>query len=455
MKQLKYFLIALVCTLFASCMGEDYASPNLEGSPYGNNELKETNVLTIQQLKDKYSNVINNSSMEEVTEDIQIKGIITGNDIGGNIYNEVSLQDATGALLVCIAQGGLYGPLPLGQEVLISLKGLMIGGYGQQPEIGGVYTNTKTGAQSIGRMTRYLWNSHYKLIGKADPARAEALMETFDISQMSNANYLAAHCGKLMKIKGVTLKDADGKKVYAPDDGSVALTANCANRAFSGIDQNSLVLRTSTYADFANTVMPEGEHDIVGIFTRYRNTWQILLRTLDDVREAEPEPTALFEESFLDPDRKQGDFEIVNFVDLPEGLTYVWNWDSRYGMKASAYISSTSTYFATDSWLISPAIDLSGKNDATLSFAQAWRFGNGVDDFHIYATAEAFNGTIDVGKWTELNIDQWPDGTNWNFLTSKASLKAFAGKSGVRIAFRYTSTDKAAATWEIQNVSID
>ncbi|MBQ5377577.1 MAG: hypothetical protein IIU48_03540, partial [Prevotella sp.] len=274
MKQLKYFLIALVCTLFASCMGEDYASPNLEGSPYGNNELKETNVLTIQQLKDKYSNVINNSSMEEVTEDIQIKGIITGNDIGGNIYNEVSLQDATGALLVCIAQGGLYGPLPLGQEVLISLKGLMIGGYGQQPEIGGVYTNTKTGAQSIGRMTRYLWNSHYKLIGKADPARAEALMETFDISQMSNANYLAAHCGKLMKIKGVTLKDADGKKVYAPDDGSVALTANCANRAFAGIDQNSLVLRTSTYADFANTIMPQGEHDIVGIFTRYRNTWQ-------------------------------------------------------------------------------------------------------------------------------------------------------------------------------------
>ena len=287
MKQLKYFLIALVCTLFASCMGEDYASPNLEGSPYGNNELKETNVLTIQQLKDKYSNVINNSSMEEVTEDIQIKGIITGNDIGGNIYNEVSLQDATGALLVCIAQGGLYGPLPLGQEVLISLKGLMIGGYGQQPEIGGVYTNTKTLTQSIGRMSRYLWNSHYKLIGKADPARAEALMETFDISQMSNANYLAAHCGKLMKIKGVTLKDADGKKVYAPDDGSVALTANCANRAFAGIDQNSLVLRTSTYADFANTIMPQGEHDIVGIFTRYRNTWQILLRTIDDVKEAE------------------------------------------------------------------------------------------------------------------------------------------------------------------------
>lgn len=450
MKKLSYILFALVCTLFASCMGEDYAAPSLDESPFGNNELKETNVLTIQQLKDKFNSIITNSAMVEVTEDIQVKGVITGNDIGGNIYNEVAFQDATGALLVCIAQGGLYGPLAVGQEVLISLKGLMIGGYGQQPEIGGVYTNTKTGAQSIGRMSRYLWDSHHKLIGKADPAKVEEMIEDFDMSQMANESYLAANCGKIMKIRGVKLKDANGKRVYAPDDGSVALTANCANRAFTGIDQNSLVLRTSTFADFANTIMPEGEHDIVGIFTRYRNTWQILLRTLDDVREAEPVPTALFEESFLDPDRKQGDFQIFDKV-KPEELNYVWNWDSRYGMKASAYVNSI--YYATDSWLVSPAIDLSSKSDATLSFDQAWRYGNGTDDLHVYATTDALDK--ENIKWTELKLDQWPDGTNWTFITSKASLKEFAGKNGVRIAFRYTSTDKAAATWEIQNVSID
>ena len=66
----------------------------------------------------------------EVTEDVKIKGIVTGNDIGGNIYNEFSVQDATGALLVCVSQGGLFGYLPVGQEVLIDLKGLMLGGYG-------------------------------------------------------------------------------------------------------------------------------------------------------------------------------------------------------------------------------------------------------------------------------------------------------------------------------------
>ena len=46
------------------------------------------------------------------------------------------------------------------------------------------------------------------------------------------------------------------------------------------------MLRTSTYADFANNVMPTGKIDVTGVFTRYRNTWQILLRTLSDVQPA-------------------------------------------------------------------------------------------------------------------------------------------------------------------------
>ena len=81
-------------------MGDSYADPNLDESPYGNNALNETNVITIAQLKAKYSSMISNSGMEQVTDDIQIKGIITGNDIQGNIYNEVAIQDATGAFLI-------------------------------------------------------------------------------------------------------------------------------------------------------------------------------------------------------------------------------------------------------------------------------------------------------------------------------------------------------------------
>ena len=448
MKNFIYILFALACTLFASCMGDGFAEPDLSVSPYGNNQLSEANVLTIAQLKTKYSSYITNSTMTEVTEDISVKGIVTGNDVGGNIYNEVAIQDATGALLVCINQGGLFGYLPVGQEVLISLKGLMIGGYGQQLEIGGIYTNAKTGAQSIGRMSRYMWESRYKLIGRPDASRVEP--EIFDQNKIADANYLAANCGKLMTIKNVKLKDANGTRVFAPSDGSVTLTANCANRAFTGISSSSLVLRTSTYADFANLVMPSEALDVTGIFTRYRNTWQILLRTIDDIQPAAPEPTAIFAESFGEG---QGDFKILEAKPLPEGVEYVWKWDSRYGMKASAFVNSVN--HPTDSRLISPSVDLSGVSNAVLSFDQALRFGADNDVHVMVSTTYTDGAAINASQWKEVALDVWPERADWNFISSKASLKEFVGNANVHVAFRYTSTDTYGATWEIKNFSID
>jgi len=444
MKNLKYIIFALICTFFASCMGEDYADPTLDEVPYGNNALTETNVITIEQLKEKYASVIANSSMTEITEDIQIKGYITGNDVGGNIYNEVALQDETGAILVCINQGGLYGFLPVGQQILVSLKGLLIGGYGMQPELGGVYTNSKTGAQSIGRMSRYVWNEHYKIIGKVDAASITP--EEFDISKLKDADYLAANCGKLMTLKNVKLKAANGTNVYAPNDGSVTLTANCANRNFSGISSNNLVLRTSTYADFANAVMPEAEINVTGIFTRYRNVWQILLRTEDDVELA---PQAILSEPFSE---SQGSFSIIN-VTMPSDLNYVWTFTSAYGMKASAYVSGNR--YVTDSWLVSPSVDLSSASAPTLSFSHVQRYGTGTDLHVMVSTSYKDGADIDESQWKELTLDQWPDGSSWDFITSTTSLASYAGKSNVHIAFRYTSTEKAAATWEIKNVVIE
>jgi DNA/RNA endonuclease YhcR with UshA esterase domain len=285
---IKYSLILCITGLITSCMGSDYAAPDIDPAnpPYGNNDLKETQVLTIRQLKDQYKTVINNSAYTQINNDVQIKGIVTGNDDQGNIYQEISVQDSTGALIVSINAGGLHGFLAVGQEILINLKDLYIGGYGQQCEVGGVYTNASTGAKSIGRMDRYTWENHVKLLGKVDASQATDLTEDFDASKIKDANYLIDNSGKLMTIHGVTIADADGKAVYAPNDGSVALTSNAVNRPFSEYSSQNLVLRTSTYADFANAAMPTGKVDITGIFTRFKNTWQILLRSTNDITPA-------------------------------------------------------------------------------------------------------------------------------------------------------------------------
>ena len=291
MKNIKYLLmLVLACSLFTGCMDDDWDTPNAEAlnKAYGNQEIAETNVITIGSLKGKYESVINAStnSYEQITEDVQIKGRVVGNDIGGNIYNEVSIDDGTGAILICISQGGLFSYLPVGQEIVVDLKGLYIGGYGKQAEIGMPYTNAK-GNSYVSRMSRVLWNKHFKLTGVADASKVVA--EEFDLSKRTNEEYFTANNGKLMTIKNVEFTNADGKTTFAPSEEKDA--ANSVNRGLSQngkpIATSSLVVRTSSYADFAAKQLPTGKLNITGVFTRYRTTWQILIRDERDIQPAE------------------------------------------------------------------------------------------------------------------------------------------------------------------------
>lgn len=291
MKNIKYLLmLVLACSLFTGCMDDDWDTPNAEAlnKAYGNQEIAETNVITIGSLKEQYKSVINAStnSYEQITEDVQIKGRVVGNDIGGNIYNEVSIDDGTGAILICISQGGLFSYLPVGQEIVVDLKGLYIGGYGKQAEIGMPYTNAK-GNSYVSRMSRVLWNKHFKLTGVADASKVVA--EEFDVSKRTNEEYFTANNGKLMTIKNVEFTNADGKTTFAPSDEKDA--ANSVNRGLSQngkpIATSSIVVRTSSYADFAAKQLPTGKLNITGVFTRYRTTWQILIRDERDIQSAE------------------------------------------------------------------------------------------------------------------------------------------------------------------------
>lgn len=290
MKNIKYLLmLVLACSLVTGCMDDDWDTPNAEAlnKAYGNQEIAETNVITIGSLKEQYGSVINAStnSYEQITEDVQIKGRVVGNDIGGNIYNEVSIDDGTGAILICISQGGLFSYLPVGQEIVVDLKGLYIGGYGKQAEIGMPYTNAK-GNSYVSRMSRVLWNKHFKLTGVADASKVVA--KEFDVSKCDKEDYFIANNGKLMTIKNVEFTNADGKTTFAPSEEKDA--ANSVNRGLTQdgtkLSTNKIVVRTSTYADFAAKQLPTGKLNITGVFTRYRTTWQILIRDERDIQPA-------------------------------------------------------------------------------------------------------------------------------------------------------------------------
>ena len=287
MKKIKFIAMAMMAMagmMLASCMGDSYADPDMvetiPAPPYGNNLLKEKNVVTIAQLKSDYKTTITGGGYKFIDKPMMIKGYITGNDISGNLYQQVALQDATGAILVDINGGGLYGYLPVGQEILIDLNGLYIGSKGKQAQIGGIYTNLKTGATYVGKMDRPTWQKHFKLLDEPDASNVKA--EVFDLSKATDATYLDENAGKLMTIKGVKFTSANGKTVWAANDET---SKQYLKDAESGqwLSSNTIMVYTSGYARFANAILPEGAFDITGIFTRYNNTWQIIIRNTDDL----------------------------------------------------------------------------------------------------------------------------------------------------------------------------
>jgi hypothetical protein len=165
---------------------------------------------------------------------------------------------------------------------------------------------------------------------------------------------------------------------------------------------------------------------------------------------------AIFNETFA---TNQGNFTIQD-VTLPEGATYVWKWATYSGstyMIASAYINSTDK--ASESWLISPAIDLSSATTATLTFEQALNYlddKDNISDFiSVWVSTDYTTGAPSTGTWAELTPQTLPTGGSWSFVgTGDISLSNVVGQSNVRIAFKYLSVDGDAPSWEVKNIVI-
>lgn len=274
----RYMFLAIAITSMGltACMDKDWEAPQFDEPLYGNNSIMKEEgdkVITIGELKEKYSSLINASTdgVKEITDDWQLQVVVNGNDEGGNLYKQISVQDPTGAIIVGINGSNLYPYMPVGQQLLINLKGLHIGGYRKQAQIGALYNGS-----SIGRMDTDVWEQHVRLLKEGE---IEAKVDTVDFDENADKYALS---GRIVRLSGVTIS-GEGTQVLAPEDGSVTLTSNCANRLIN--NKSSLVLRTSSYSKFANRAIPKGKVDVYGVCTRFNNTWQILMRTESDLQE--------------------------------------------------------------------------------------------------------------------------------------------------------------------------
>lgn len=160
-----------------------------------------------------------------------------------------------------------------------------------------------------------------------------------------------------------------------------------------------------------------------------------------------PAQGALYSETFASD---MGDFTTEN-ITLPKGLSYIFKADTQYGyIKASAYASGKN--YASEAYLVSPVFDATKAAKLTAKFDQALNHFASIDAAKTEATIVA---RVEGGEWQTLTIPTYPEETGWTFVnTGDIDLSAFDGKK-FQIAFRYTSTDTKAGTWEIKNFEIN
>lgn len=272
MKVKKYIsLVAITLLAMTSCMN-DFDMPDMSTPPYGNNNIDEA-TITIEDLKDKFASTISSNGAELITEKTIIEGVVVANDECGNLYMQFVINDTTGAIVVGVNDVGLYASLPKGQRVRLLCDSLHIGGYGKLAQIGGPYNG------SIGRMNKFIFPEHIRIIGKPDTTQEEMKPFLVDESYFTNSN--RDKLAKYIRLENVKIEEADGTATWAPEE-LIDPRTNVVERNII-IGKKKIVLRMSPYADFANDIIPQGLLNINGVLTRYNDYWQFMLSSTNDI----------------------------------------------------------------------------------------------------------------------------------------------------------------------------
>jgi len=160
---------------------------------------------------------------------------------------------------------------------------------------------------------------------------------------------------------------------------------------------------------------------------------------------------AIFTESFAASN--QGNFTVENVV-LPAGFTSVWLPTATYGMAATAYKVSN---FASEGWLISPAINLAGKSNVTLSFEHAIgpaaQLSIDKSFFTVWISNNYTSGAPSAATWTKIDLTVFST-TAWGYVPANLTIPSANLAANAKFAFKYMSTSSASATWELKNVVV-
>lgn len=164
-----------------------------------------------------------------------IKGQIVSEDRSGNIYREMYLQDATGAIDLKIGKSSLYSEYSLGQWIYVKCDGLTLGSYKDMPQLGLEADKTETNEYESSYIDlQTVINDHVFKGQKDTPVAPQTITEEdlkASLNFPANPGFNGELWGKLVKLEGLVYKDEIFALLY-PNPALPHKSGNPENRVF-------------------------------------------------------------------------------------------------------------------------------------------------------------------------------------------------------------------------------
>lgn len=389
-------------------------------------------------------------SFEQITTDMIISGVVIADDKSGNLYKNIYIQDATGAINVLLDASGLYGTFPVGRRVFIYCKGLYLSDYrgliqlGVKSEANGITTMEGIPSALI---------SKYVVGGSIGNTVTPKLVSLSTLTTGLQDPYI----GDLIRLDNQEVIKGDTSKFWA----DTSAYKNSANITITDCSGAQVIVRSSGYANFGSVKPPRGNGSIYAIYTVFGTTKQLVIRDTSDVKFTSARCN-LFEEDFNNyavtgtaPLVLTGWKNIMETGDVPYTLA---SFSGSVFPKVSAFTSAQMPTTNISSWLITPDVTIpSTLTTAKLSFTCSRKFTAGT--FKAYISTNYTGGAPSAATWTLLTTV--PAGTATAFtpfdLFGPFSLTSYAGQK-VNIGFRYEAPAGTAAslvgTYEVDDIKI-
>jgi len=427
-----FFIIVFTIT-FSSCVKEEFSVPKLSCNQPD---------LIVNQTVEAVHEAANSIVTPYPYDDI-IEAYVVSSDEAGNFFKSISFQTLATATTPAIGfsvpvdMSNTYIDFRLGNKVYVKLKDQYTDIYFGALRIGSIYVNSNNEG-AVGRVSQ---NDYKKVLNASCTTISEDLLvRPISIPELLNDSNL----NTLVELSDVQFTAAAVGRHYYEESNDVGGATN-----WSLLDKmgNQVIFRTSSFADFAGNLVPNGSGKVKGVLTKFGADYQLMARSEKDVMMSDARSIPFFSEDFQTVADKSN-LSLPGWANLVQKGTIFWK-GTVYSGNGYAEFNTTGTKVVSNiAWLISPKIDMDSHANEVLTFRTAQHHldvDSPLNSLEVYVCTDFDGLNIATATWTPVAVVLPKQATPWYQFIGSGGVDLSSYKGKINIAFKYTGSGKNLA----------